>query len=241
MVRNRRVLLDRPARGTYYALLTSAGLTACLGCARGPHSIAPSGLAPVAPGLIAEWAQSYLPDSPRGYGLRWRFHTPKGSTAGRAAVRLSPPDTLRFDYRGPLGRSGAAVVVGDSILWAEPESEVRGLIPIAPLFWASLGLPPSPPAGALTFGKEGPSGRAWRYVLDGDTVDFVEVGAEPQRLMSQLRRGKILASTVVRFRPETRLPLEGEVNFPPEGALFRFTVDEIESVASFDPSIWRRP
>lgn len=241
MVHSQRVLLDRRRRGAYYALLTSAGLAACLGCSRGPKSIAPSGLAPVEPGLIARWVQSYLPDSARRYTLRWRLHTPKGSTAGRAAVRLGAPDTLRFDYRGAFGRSGAAVVVGDSLLWGEPETEVRDLIPVAPLFWASLGLPPRPPLGALTFAKEGPSGRAWRYVVEGDTVDFVEVGAGPERLLSQLRRGRILASTMVRFQAETRLPLEGEVSFPREGALFRFTIDEVESVASFDPSIWRRP
>jgi hypothetical protein len=126
-------------------------------------------------------------------------------------------------------------------LWAEPEAEVRELIPIAPLFWASLGLPLKPPAGARVFGREGPSGRAWRYVVEGDTVDFVEVGRAPERLLSQLRRGRILASAMVRFRPGSRLPLEGEMNFPPQGALFRFTVEEIQSVGSFDSTIWRRP
>jgi hypothetical protein len=191
--------------------------------------------------VLRQWLSSYLPDSARRYELRWRFHTPKGSTAGRAAVRVSPPDSLRFDYRGPFGRSGAAVVVGDSALWAEPEEETGQLIPVAPLFWAGLGLPPEPPAGALIFGREGPGGRAWRYVLNGDTLDFVEVGEIPERLLSQLRRGRILAAAMVRFRAGSRLPIEGEMSFPPQGALFRFTVEAIESVPPFDPSIWRRP
>ncbi|GIW51047.1 MAG: hypothetical protein KatS3mg081_0402 [Gemmatimonadales bacterium] len=236
-----RVALDPPARRTYYAVLLGALLGAAWGCVRGPARIAPSGLEPTEAELVRQWLSSYLPDSARRYELRWRFHTPRGSTAGRAAVRVSPPDSLRFDYRGPFGRSGAAVVVGDSALWAEPEEETGELIPVAPLFWAGLGLPPAPPEGALVFAREGSSGRAWRYVLNGDTLDFVEVGRAPERLLSQLLRGRILATAAVRFQPGNRLPIEGEISFPPEGALFRFTVEAIESVASFDPSIWRRP
>ncbi len=240
MWRRQRFALDPWARQTYYVTLlwaTSAGWA----CARGPASIAPRGLEAAEFEVVRDWLSNYLPESPRRYELRWRFHTPKGSTAGRAAVRVSPPDSLRFDYRGPFGRSGAAVVVGDSALWAEPEEETGELVPIAPLFWAALGLPPEPPPRAQVFAREGPSGRAWRYVLDGDTLDFVEVGQVPERLLSQLRRGRILATATVRFRPQSRLPIEGEMSFPPERALFRFTVETIESVASFDPSIWRRP
>jgi hypothetical protein len=77
--------------------------------------------------------------------------------------------------------------------------------------------------------------------LNGDTLDFVEVGEIPERLLSQLRRGRILATAMVRFRAGSRLPIEGEMSFPPQGALFRFTVEAIESVPPFDPSIWRRP
>ncbi len=234
-------MLDPPARGAYYALILWAGSAAGWGCARGPASIAPSGLEAVEVEVVRQWVSNYLPDSARRYELRWRFHTPKGSTAGRAAVRVSPPDSLRFDYRGPLGRSGAAVVVGDSVVWAEPQEETGELMPVAPLFWAGLGLPPGPPANARVFARDGPSGRAWRYVLSGDTLDFVEVGQVPEHLLSQLRSGRILATAAVRFRPGSRLPIEGEMIFPPEGALFRFTVEAIESVASFDPSIWRRP
>ncbi len=36
--------------------------------------------------------------------------------AGRGTARIVPPDSLRFDYAGPLGfGSGAAVVIGDSV------------------------------------------------------------------------------------------------------------------------------
>lgn len=237
---SQRVVLD-PARGnSYYAPLAVVGM-ALVACARGPASIAPSGLEPVSPELAAAWVAAFTPDSARRYDLRWRFFTPRGSTAGRAAVRVSPPDSLRFDYRGPFGRSGAAVVIGDSALWAEPESEVRDLIPIAPLFWAALGMPLGPPAEAEVFGRDNAAGRAWRYVVGRDTMDFVEVGNGAERLLSELRRGRILASSEVRFQAGTRLPQEGQMRFPPDGAAFTFTVEAVERVASFDPGVWRRP
>ena len=70
------------------------------------------------------------------------------------AVRIAPPDTLRFDYRGPFGRSGAAVIVADSALWVVPQRDARELLPAAPVFWAALGIPQPPPRDARLSGRE---------------------------------------------------------------------------------------
>ncbi len=233
-------MLDRPKARSYYAAC-AALLGTLTACAPRPASIAPAGLAPVSPETVATWLAAYTPGTPRRYDLRWRFLTPKGSTAGRAAVRVKAPDSLRFDYRGPFGRSGAAVLVGDSAVWAEPEKDARDLIPMAPLFWAALGLPLAPPRDAEQFGRQNGVGRAWRYVVRGDTLDFVEVGNGPLRLLTEVRRDRILATTDTRFRPGTRVPLEGQMRFPVEGTLFTFTVEAIDSTSAFDPGIWRRP
>lgn len=225
----------------YYAL-TAALVPGLAACASGLKSIAPSGLEPAPRETIEAWLVSYRPAGPVRYGLRWRFANPKGSTAGRAAVRIAPPDTLRFDYRGPFGRSGAAVIVADSALWAAPERDTRELLPAAPLFWAALGIPQPPPEAALVSGRAAAGGRAWRYVAEADTMDFVEIGPGPERLLTEVRRqGKIVASGEVRFRPGGRAPLEARVRFPQDGAALIFTVEGIESVAAFDPSTWRRP
>src|SRR3989304_3951434 len=103
----------------YYALAVALvpGLGACV---PGLESIAPSGLEPAPRDTIEAWLASYRPAGPVRYDVRWRFANQKGSTAGRAAVRIAPPDTLRFDYRGPVGRAGAAVIVADSALWGAP-------------------------------------------------------------------------------------------------------------------------
>lgn len=224
----------------YYAV--AIALVPALGaCAPRLTSIAPSGLEPASRDTIVAWGAAYRPSGPVRYDVRWRFANPKGSTAGRAAVRIAPPDTLRFDYRGPFGRSGAAVIVGDSALWVAPERDTRELLPAAPLFWAALGIPQPPPDEAVVSGRS-TGGRVWRYVSRADTMDFVEVGPGPERLLTEVRReGKIVASTEVRFRPGGRLPLEARVRFPQDGSALILSVEAVERVDAFDPSTWRRP
>ncbi len=225
----------------YYAL--TAALAPVLGaCAPSLKSIAPSGLEPTPRDTITEWLAAYRPAGPVRYDVRWRFANQKGSTAGRAAVRIAPPDTLRFDYRGPFGRSGAAVIVADSALWVAPERDTREMLPAAPLFWAALGMPQPPPKEARLSGRGAADGRVWRYVSQADTMDFVEVGPGPERLLTEVRRnGKIVASTEVRFRPGGRAPLEARLRFPQDGSALILTVEGVESVAAFDPGTWRRP
>lgn len=225
----------------YYAL--AVALAPILGaCTPALKSIAPSGLEPAPRTTIADWLASYQPAGRVRYEVRWRFANQKGSTAGRAAVRIAPPDTLRFDYRGPFGRSGAAVIVADSTLWVVPARDTAEMLPAAPLFWAALGIPQPPPQEALLSGRGAADGRVWRYVSRADTMDFVEVGPGPERLLTEVRReGKIVASTEVRFRPGGRAPLEARVRFPQDGSALILTVEGVESVAAFDAATWRRP
>lgn len=191
---------------------------------------------------VLPWLAPYHVKSAVRYDLRWRFLNQKGATAGRAAVRIAPPDTVRFDYRGPFGRSGAALIVGDSALWVAPERDKRDLVPAAPLFWAALGAPRPPPAGAVVFGREGGTAHAWRYATGADTADFVETGPGPDHLLSEVRRnGRIVASIDVRFRPGSRVPSETRLRFPEDGSALVLTVEGFQSVAAFDPSTWRRP
>lgn len=236
-----QLVLDLRKPITYYGVAV-VGAWATAGCAPALRSIAPSGLEPLAGAAIESWLAPYRITGPVRYDLKWRFINQKGSTAGRAAVRIAPPDTLRFDYRGPFGRSGAALIVGDSALWAVPERETRDLIPAAPLFWVALGAPRGPPSRARVFGRERESLHAWRYVAEADTMEFVEVGPGVERLLTEVRReGRIVASLETRFRPGTRVPSETRMRFPQDGSALIFTVEGFQSVAAFDPSTWRRP
>lgn len=211
-----------------------------LACAAGIASIAPENLAPAAGEAARAWQAQFVPDGYRRFELRWRFFTPKGSTAGRAVVRIAPPDSLRFDYRGPFGRSGAAVLLGDSVAWAEPEKDVRELIPLAPLFWAAMGVPLAPSGSSTILTREHADWRAWRVIAAGDTLDLVHFPQGPARLLTQLRKEGIAAATEVRFGA-VGVPTRGEIRFPREGAAFIFTVERVDSTAIFDAATWRRP
>ncbi len=236
-----RLVLDGYNRPVYYGLAVLVGI-ALVACAPGLRSIAPTGLEPVGRDSVAAWLAPYRPAGPLRYDLKWRFINQKGSTAGRAAVRVAPPDTMRFDYRGPFGRSGAAFLVGDSVLWAVPEDETRDLLPAAPLFWAALGMPQSPPPEAALFGRTQLDGHVWRYAAARDTMDFVEAGPGVARLLMEVRRGgRIVASLQLTFQPGTREPRETRVRFPQDGSALIFTVEGIQHVAPFEPSTWRHP
>lgn len=227
-----------------HAILRCLPISVALGawaCAPAIRSIAPLGLEPVAADTIAAWLRAYQPGARVRYDMKWRFVTQKGTTAGRAAVRIAPPDSARFDFRGPFGKSGAAMIVADSALWAVPEKDTRELLPAAPLFWAALGAPRLPGRDTELYARR-TGGRAWRYVAGRDTMDFVETGSGPEGLLAEVRRqGKIVASTEVHFRPGSRVPLEARLRFPQDGSALLLTVEGVETVASFEASTWRRP
>ncbi len=226
---------------TRYHLALAVLSLALPGCSAHLTSIAPTGLIPVAGESLRSWLVAYQPQGRVRYDLRWRFVNPKGATAGRAVVRIAPPDSLRFDYRGPFGRSGAAMIVGDSARWVVPEKEAGDLVPVAPLFWAALAIPRPPPEHATISARSQP-GRAWRYVVGPDTMDFVEVGSGPQRLLIEVRRqAEMVASAEVKLKAGTREPVESRIRFPQEGAALILTVVRSAYVAAFDEDTWRRP
>lgn len=212
------------------------------GCA-GLRSIAPENLAPIPRDTAAVWAAEFHPGVPLEFDLRWRFENPEGTAAGRAVGRYAPPDTLRFDYRGPFGRSGAALVVGDEAVWSEPEGDVDNLVPVAPILWAALGIVPRPDEASIVLGHATPERRAWRYTTADRAVDYIRVmGARP-RLLAELREADAILG-VVEVRLDTTAaarPLSAEMRFPPQRSKFSLTVRQVDSVAAHPPDTWKRP
>ena len=183
-----------------------------------------------------------VPRAPIRYGLRWSFENQKGSAHGRAAVHLIPPDSLRFDYRAPFGRSGAAVVFGDSLVWSEPEQELDQLFEFAALFWAAIGIPRAPPTGWQIRGDETAERRAWQYVRGADTVSYVVAAPPTRRLRAEARLGDEVIGTVdVAYSDSTRWPASAVMFFPSSAASFRFTVLEVGAIDSLDENVWKRP
>ena len=233
--------LDRLRQFLYNAL--AFGSVALLAGSCGPRlrSIAPSGLTPLPAEQANAWAAALRPDRHVRYDLRWRYTTQQGSSAGRAAVRIAPPDTLRFDYRGPFGKAGSALIVGNDVIWTQPEEETASLVPTAPLFWAALGSPLAPPDDAQTLGREWDQQRAWRYVRGGDVMDFIVRESAPRQVLAELRRDdRIIGATRASLRPGTLHPAEARIAFPGEAAVFTFTVEAVDTLAAFGPQTWQR-
>ncbi len=220
--------------------LTAGGLCLLTGCTPRLSSLAPQGFVPAERDLVVGWVAEMTPSRPRLYQIRpWRFQNQQGSAAGRASVRIVPPDSLRFDYRGPFGKSGNAALVGDSALWMTSE-DFEGLVTYAPLFWTALGMPPVPPDTAALFSLIGDDFRAWRYVLAQDTLDFVLRGSPAVSLLGEIRRqGQVLAQATVELDTITGLVTRSKIDFY-NISRFEFTVQSVDTLASFDPTVWQR-
>src|SRR5207245_11499634 len=122
-----------------------------------------------------------LPTRYTAIRFRWKYQDDQKRWGGRGQARLAPPDSLRFDYVGPLGLgAGAAAIVGDSAIWADPEQNFRSLIPAVRMLWAALGIVRPPAPDAMVFGGGGAGGggggdsrvRIWRFAQDGDRLAY---------------------------------------------------------------------
>src|SRR5256885_12967243 len=124
------------------------------------------------------WAAATVPARHTVMRVGWKYRDAGKSYAGRAAVRVAPPDSLRIDYAGPFNwGAGAALVVGDTTVWADPEKNFRSLVPAVRMLWAGLGIVRPPAVGAAGFGLVGggpgaDSVRIWRFVPGGGTPGY---------------------------------------------------------------------
>ena len=235
------VLLDRRGARLYIA----AGALAAA-CRAAPPPLVPLPLAPADRGAAVAWARTTAPAHPTAVRFRWRYQDAQKRWGGRGQARIAPPDSLRFDYVGPLGLgAGAAVVVGDSAIWAEPEKNFRSLVPAVRMLWASLGVARPPAADAAVFGVEPGAdaarggGGVWRFVEGGDTLEYRETRRDGRVLEAEWRRaGTVMARSRTTFDARA-LPASARVDFPEERARFELTVVAVDTAAAFDPAIWR--
>jgi hypothetical protein len=215
-------------------LLSAATVSGCGGA--GPAPIAPVGMIPTDRATIANWRRPYVPAQARRYNIRpWQFRNERGSAAGRATVVILPPDSLRFDYRGPFRQTGKAALVGDSALWVEPEDELGNLVGVAPLFWASLGVPPAPPEGATILAVQRPALRAWQYAHQGDTITFVIHEHPVLRILGEVRRdGRTVTRAEATLDSLTRYVRQATIEYPLDVSRFAFDVESVEEGVEVD-------
>jgi hypothetical protein len=221
-------------------------------CPRPPAPLIPTPLAPASRDSAAAWTRTTLPAGPTVIRFRWRYADDRVRYAGRGSARIAPPDSLRFDFAGPLGLgSGAAVVIGDRVAWADPERNFRSLVPAIPMLWASLGIVQPPADSAAVFGEVrqatgGGGGQAgslaravWRFADEGDTLDYVATSGVERMLEAEWRRGgKMVARSRTALDVLAR-PAEARVDFPEASARFELTVVGVDTAAVIPPAMWR--
>lgn len=229
-------MLDRLLAVSYIA--ASALLAGC------PPAVVPLVTQPLAAADTAAaraWAQSTVPRHATAIRFRFDYKDEGREWGGRGTARVAPADSLRFDYTGPLGLgSGAAVVIGDSVLWADPAQNFRSLVPAIPMLWTALGIVRPPGSDATVQRTEGPPRDIWRFVQNGDTLDYVATADGATRILeSEWRKdGKVLARCRTEFDARA-LPAKAHVAFPEVPARLDFTVVSVDTAAVFAPAIWR--
>jgi len=217
----------------------------------GPHApapLVPMPLAPVERDSAVAWTRTTLPRTTSAIRFRWRYQDEDVKYAGRGSARIAPPDSMRFDYAGPLGLgSGAAVVIGDSVLWADPEKNFRSLVPAIPMLWAALGMVRPPAADAGVLGAvlvDSTGGRrrvVWRFAQVQDTIEYVATDSAGRITVLEAewrRRDKRVARSRSSLDSLQR-PASARVDFPSGGARFELTVVAIDTAQVFAPALWR--
>jgi hypothetical protein len=188
------------------------------------------------------WVRPTIPATHEDLRFNWKFREPDQSLGGRGAAKIAPPDSLRVDFRGPLGAgAGAGVVIGDSAAWADPPDELDKLVPSYPLLWAMVGIarPPGPTWDVQ--GRADPGVVAWRYSRGADTVDWVRSRGGVDVLEVSFRQGgRVVGRVVTVFRPDGR-PARSRLDVPSTPARLDITFDAGTRLAKFDQDMWNAP
>ncbi len=222
------------------ALLILPILAACGG---GSARVAPAGLLPVSESQVREWAAATAPPGNQEIRFRFVFTDKRSATAkGQGSASIAGGDSLRFDFRGPLGAGrGAAVVVGDSARWVQPQDQVEKLVPSYPLLWAMLGRA-RPPAGAAEYrGLDDERITAWRYVSGGDTVDYVRTKTGTIQLRAEVRQaGRRIGLVTTTFGPDGAV-VKSRLDVPGGPARLDLSFTRLTRPGSFPADLWDAP
>jgi hypothetical protein len=234
-----------PLSSSMWEIGVALGLLALTGCGGGSGAIAvprPAALMAETAVRAAAWADSTVPTESREIRFRWQFRDDQGAAGGRGRVRLAHPDSARLDVSGPLGSGRAAAFVnGDTALWAEPEGDVKRMVPNYPLFWALLGVARAPGAGAVVRRYADATVNAWQYHTGADTVDYVKVMGPPVTLIAEVRQAGKKVGTVRTAYGADGLPQTARLIVPSVPARLDITFSSNQKAKPFAPDTWTPP
>lgn len=231
-------MLDPPRVASYIA--AGVWLTACSGR---PAPLVPEPLAPVTADSVAGWVGLSGPSRPTMLRFKWRYRDERVSGAGRGTARVAPPDTVRVDWATTFNiKTGAAVLIGDSLVWADPKQDFpESPPPAVQLIWTALGVMRPPAAAMAVYGGRDSTQTVWRYVDGGgrDTIDFRLQTAGPRTLEAEWRRDRrVMARSRTVLGPEG-LPQSVRVDVPERPARFELTIVAVDTTAEFPAALWR--
>jgi hypothetical protein len=231
-----RLFVDRGIRAAYVVLVLA-------GCRGAPGAVLPVGAAPVSREQVARWVAATVPPDHRLHRFKWLFQDERSSAGGRGSARIAPPDSLRFDAAGPFGSNpAAAVVIGETPLWAEPPDAVKKLVPNYFLMWAMFGIARLPDGGAALRGVSERAVTAWQYAGAADTVNYVLTRDQPGKLVAEVRHAGEVVGRAETTLDSTGAPLRARLVVPSVPAKLDLTFLSTTR-ATFAPDLWtdRRP
>ncbi|MEZ4456542.1 MAG: hypothetical protein R2882_08345 [Gemmatimonadales bacterium] len=199
----------------------------------------PAAHAPVAVDSAVAWAAATTPVEPREIRFRFQARDDRGAIGGRGRVRLAAPDSARLDISCALAAcKAAAFVSGDTAEWAEPEDDVRRIVPNYPLFWALLGVVRVPSAVTAARRYADATLDAWQYLAGTDTVDYVRIAGPKPRLVAEVREaGRVVGTVETLFGPDG-MPLSARLIVPSGPARVDITFTSNQKAARFASETW---
>lgn len=220
------------------------GVLLLAGCGGGIRlqPILPLGMEPASVEDAREWTGGTRPNSARLVRFRFQYRDELGAAGGRGSIRVTPGDSLRFDVIGALGVGrGAAFVLGDSAVWAQPEDEIAKLVPNYPLLWAMVGVARAPQPTAQIRRALGTGVLAWQFAEGADTVEYVRSGAPAGKLIADVRQGGQRVGRVETVFGPDGVPISARLIVPSAPAQLNLTFLSTTTQAHFDPDTWTPP
>ena len=236
----RRGSLAALGGGSYLALVVwVATLAGCRPAAR-PTAPERGGFAPIGAAEFAGAAARTLPGGSEVVSVRWRFRDPSLEVSGRGAVRVTPPDSLRVDVRGPLGFGRGTLVLTGTSAWADPEALVRQVMPGRHFIWAMLGVLRAPDS-ALTFEAAGDAARRFLRVAEPDGASTVfELRGDTLVGAVRMREDRVVGRLTLARDGGGRVA-HADAEDLERNARLEFNIQSRTPSSAFPAGVWRHP
>lgn len=174
------------------------------------------------------------------FRFHWDYNNREQS--GRGSIMFAAPDSLRLDFRGPIGMgAGSAVAIGDEQQWAEPRDKVKELVPSYPLLWAVIGVARPPGAGWRAETSRTPSHIALRYTRGADTVDYQWIVGAKTTFVAEVREQGKAVGRVVTELDSVGHPSRSRLDVAANPVRLELSFEKAPKPLPFQRDLWLAP